>query len=363
MKKVWSKIEKILLTYQYDLAKEWRIDKLPLFCVSKEKNLHFIDIKQDCFMYKQISLEDIYSILSNIKNHKYKIIFRTDVNDKKRKSILWMIVNSDSSLEDKKSLISLFFKDEQLFKLSPFLRMLKKIKDKDQLYERKLIALHLLSIAKPKECYYGGTFKSILEELSIYMYERKDLHILDSLFSIYKKEIKYNKNSNERAIFIEFLRKKIDTNYWCYFSHLYEKDSIKKSQVEFFENKNAKMHLIFNIHFIKEKYNFLSLENDSNIILEKISKCLLHFHYKLNLEELNVLKNDDDKFVIYLVSKNDQEINKNLIVKIIYKLIEEYSKDESLFENKNIIEKLIDCELLYLSLKDKNCKKNNIIKI
>lgn len=364
MKKIWNKIEKVLAAYQYDLARDWRLEnKVPFFSMTKEKDLNFVEIKKDWFMFKKISTEDILNILINDLDHRYKIIFRTDIKDKKRKSILWMIVNSDSSLEEKKSLINLFFKDEQLFKLSPFLRMIKKVKNEDQLLERKLIALHLLSIAKPKECYYGGTLKSILEELSLYIYERKDLHILDSLFSIYKKEIKYNKNSNERAIFIEFLRKKIDTNYWCYFSHLYEKDSIKKSQVEVFENKNAKMHLIFNMHFIKEKYNFLSLENDSNIILEKISKCLLHFHYKINLEELNVLKNDDDKFVIYLVSKNDQEINKNLIVKIIYKLIEEYSKDESLFENKNIIEKLIDCELLYLSLEDKNCKKNNIIKI
>lgn len=364
MRKAWNKIERILIAYQKELADDWRLEnKLPSFFVTKENNLNVIDVRRDIDFIDKIYPNEIFEKVISNNEYPYKIKFRVDVRDKKRKSILWIITNTAISLDQKKCLLNLFFKDEQLFKLTPFLRLIKKVKDSRQLDERKLIALHLLSIAKPKEYYSGGTLKSIVDELICYDYENKDLHIIESLFSIYKKEIKYNKNSMERVVFIDFLKRKINPNNWQYFKHLYEKDSVKKSVIEVIENKNAKIHLIFNISLIKEKYKFLSLENDLNITLEKISQYLMHFHYKFNLDELHILKNDDERFVFYLVSKNHQQVNKDLMVKVIYKLIEEYSKVEDLFESKTLIEKIIDCELLNLNLDDKNLKKNNITKI
>ncbi len=364
MKRIWSKIEKILIAYQKDLAITWHLEnRLPFFSITKDNNLNVLEIKKDYHNYEKVNLEELFNTIDAQSEHSYRCNFRVDINDKKRKSILWMISNAELPLEDKKKLINLFFREEQLFRLAPFLRVIRKIKNKDNLSERKLIVLHLLSIVKPKESYCGGTLKSIVDELNFYEYNKTDFPILENLFSLYKKEIKGNKNSNERAVFINFLREKIDANNWSYFKHLYEKEDIKSNSYDIVENKNAKMHLIFNIHFIKEKYKFLSLENDANIVLEKISKNLLHFHYKFNIEELNVLQNNDEKFVVYLVSKNDQEVNKSLVVNVFYKFIEEYKKSVDLFENKLLMEKLIDCELLCFVLNDKNLKNRNIIKI
>ena len=364
MKRAWNKIEKILLAYQKDMASIWHLENnLPSFHIIEDNNTKTIELKRDGLNLNKISLCDIFFQVLSDGNDLVKILFNIDVGDRKRKSILWIIANTEISLEEKKKLINLFFNQEQLFRLPIFFKILKKVKDSQQLVERKLIALYLLSIAKPKECYSGGTLKSIIDELNVYDYYKEDFYILENFFSIYKKEIKGNKNSIERVIFVDFLKKKIKPDDWDYFKHLYDKDKTYKKKYDFEENANAKMHLIFNIDFIKEKYKFLSLENDVNIALEKISKYLLNFHNKFNLEELHILKNDDEKFVIYLVSKNNQKINKVLIVKVFYRLMDEFSRFDDLFENKNLIEKLIDCELLYLKLNDKDLKDNIIIKI
>ncbi len=364
MKRAWNKIEKILLAYQEDMASNWRLENhLPSFYISEDQPIKTIELRRDVSSLAKISLCDIFFQVFSDENEPFKIVFNVDVGDKKRKSILWIIANADILLEEKKKLINVFFQQEQLFRLPTFLKLLKKGKNNEQLLERKLITFHLLSIAKPKECYSGGTLKSIIDELSVYDYYKEDFYILENLFSIYKKEIKGNKNSIERAIFVDFLKKKIKPDDWDYFKHLYDKDKTYKKKYEVEENENLKIHLIFNIDFIKEKYKFLSLENDVNIALEKISKYLLHFHTKFNLEELHILKNDDEEFIMYLVSKNNQKMNKALIISVFYRLMDEFSRFDELFENKNLIEKLIDCELLYLKLNDKDLKDNIIIKI